>query len=396
MMPFTAWLVVHLRDLSVFIIAVSLVYHLLALWEGWKFAHRRPWPKPKTLSPVSVLKPLAHWDEETRDNVRSFCTQEYPRLQVVLGPKADVALQVREASPCPQDERLEVTTVICHDGLAVNPKINQVIQMWPHVHHDWIVLADQDMRVGPDYVQRVTAPLADPEVGLVTCFHAAWGAETLPALVEALLINTEYLPSMLVGRRLMGMRFAFGATLATRRDIIEGMGGFDALADYLADDFQMAQMALKLGHRVVLSDYIVESRLAPMSWRQMLTHQLRWARTNRACAPSGWFFSIITHLLFWTTVFWVLSGFSAASARLLFATMLFRGMETTYYNHVFQGIRPAWMGAWLAPVQDLVYFAVWLLSFRTDEVEWAGHRYEVLPDGTMRLVVPEGVAPQSP
>ena len=397
MIGLISWIIHHIDVLILLIIMASLAYHLLAFWEGWKFRRHRAPASPPYLPPVTILKPLSHWDADTRDNVRTFCRQDYPRLQVVLGPKEGIAPLVANAPPCENDERTEVTTVVCREGMAVNPKISQVVQMWPYVRHDWILLVDQDMRVGPDYLRRILATLQKPGVGLVTCFHAVREVSTLPAFVEALLINATYLPSMLVGRRLMGgMRFALGATLATRRDIIEAIGGFEALADYLADDFHLGRLVRERGYRVVLSDYVVESRLPSMSWHQMVLHQLRWARTNRACAPRGWLFSVITHLLFWVMVFWVVDGFSVWGSRLLFASLLLRSAENTYYNYVFDGLRPAWKGAWLVPVQDAVYFLVWLLSFHTDTVEWAGHRYEIFPDGTMRPVTVEKVAHQPP
>ncbi len=379
------------------LVGMAIFYQLVAIYEVWAFSREKHASKPdKELPPVSVLKPLTWWDDEVRRNVHTFCEQDYPMFQVVLGPKPDALPALRRLSPCPSTDRREVSVVVCHERRAVNPKISQILQMWPAVKHDFVVVADADMRVGADYLRRVVAPLLEPRVGVVTCFHAAREVETLPALIEALLVNTEYLPSILVGRRLLGMRFAFGATIALRRDVLEAIGGFEALADYLADDYQIAYRAWKRGYKVLLSNYIVESRVLPMTWRQLLAHQLRWARTNRACQPVGWFFSIVTHLSLWSTAWWAASGFSSTGWRLLILTFLFRTLQTAYYNARLEGLRPAWTGAWLAPLRDAIFFAVWALSFVRDTVEWAGREYEVFPDGTMREVVSEGVAAQRP
>ncbi len=375
------------------LIAIAVLYHLVAIYEVWAFTReeKRP-PANGDLPPVSVLKPLTVWDMETRQNTLTFCEQDYPAFQVVFGPKPDALPALRRLPPCPSTERREVTVVVCDRRRAVNPKISQVLQMWPAVKHDVIVMADADMRVTPDYLRRVVAPLADPRVGVVTCFHAAREVETLPALFEALLVNTQYLPSILVGRRVMGMRFAFGATIAFRRDVLDAIGGFEALADYLADDYQIAYQAWRRGYKILLSDYIVESRLPPMSWRQLLSHQFRWARTNRACQPTGWFFSVVTHLTTWSTAWWVVSGFSHTGWRVLILTFLFRTLQAAYYNARLEGLRPAWTGAWLAPLADLIFTLMWALSFLKDTVVWAGREYEVFPDGTMREVTPEEVA----
>lgn len=392
MMSFLAEYVLFI--LSV-LIGIAMLYQLVAIYEVWAYSHAKDdSPQEQDLPPVSILKPLTAWDEEVRRNVNTFCNQDYPAFQVILGPKAESLPALRRLAPCPSTDRREVKVMVCDEQRAVNPKISQVLQMWPAVKHDVIVMADADMRVTPDYLRRVVAPLLDPGVGVVTCFHAVREVETLPALIEALLVNTEYLPNVLVGRRVLGMRFAFGATIALRRDVLQAIGGFESLADYLADDYQIAYRAWKSGYKVVLSDYIVESRVPPMSWRQLVSHQLRWARTNRACQPVGWFFSVVTHLSVWSTAWWVVSGFSHTGWRILILTFLFRTLQTAYYNARLEGLRPAWTGAWLAPVRDLVYFAVWALSFVRDTVEWAGRTYEVFPDGTMREVVSEGVAAQ--
>lgn len=379
------------------LVGIAILYNLAGVYEVWAFtARRRPCTTNGKLPPVTVLKPLTAWNTDVRENLASFCHQDYPKYQVVIGPKPDHAAAVQRQLPCPHDDRREVTVVVCDDRRAVNPKINQVLQMDPAARYDVLVLADADMRVTPEYLRCVVAPLTDPEVGVVTCYHVAHDAPTTAALVEALLINTEYLPSILVGRRLQGMHFGFGATLATRRDVLQAIGGWDTLGDYLADDYQLADRAARAGFRVVLSDYLVESRLSPMTWREMILHQLRWARTNRACQPTGWFFSIITHLTFWSVVWWIVSGLSTTGRDLVLLTLVFRAVQSTYYNARINGLRPAWRGAWLVPLRDAIYFLVWLWSHLTDEVTWAGRTYQVFPDGRMREVPTEVSLPQEP
>lgn len=393
----TAWIINYALFALSLLIAVAVLYHLLAIYEVWMFTQgHNERVEEERLPPVTVLKPLTTWDMETRQNVHTFCDQDYPAFQVVLGPKPDALPALRRLPPCPSTDRRRVDVVVCDRRVAVNPKISQVLQMWPTAEHDYVVMADADMRVTPEYLRRVVAPLLDPRVGVVTCFHSAREVETLPALFEALLVNGQYLPSILVGRRVMGMRFAFGATIAFRRDVLERIGGFEALADYLADDYQMAYQAWQKGYKVVLSDYIVESRLPAMSWRQLFSHQLRWARTNRACQPTGWFFSVVTHLTTWSMAWWLLSGFSPTGWRVIVLTFLFRTLQSAYYNARLEGLRPAWTGAWLTPLADLFFTLMWGISFLKDTVVWAGREYEIFSDGTMREVTAEGVAAQRP
>ncbi len=380
------------------LLGLAFLYQLVALYETWRFtADRGTWaPAPEPGPPVTLLKPLPAWTPEVREDLATFCIQRYPRYQVLVGIRAEEAPAVRAELPCAAQPGWEVRVIPCGEEVrAANPKIRQVLQMVPAARHPILVLADADMRVGPDYLARVVAPLRRPEVGLVTCYHVAREAPTLPAALEAMLINTEYLPAILVGRRLQGMGFGFGATLALRREVLEAIGGFEAVADVLADDNQLAVRTLRQGYRVVLSDYLPESRLPPMDWAGLLEHQLRWARTHRACQPAGWFFSLLTHLTLWSLLWWWADGLSSTGGRLVAWTLLFRMGQATLYNLWVDGLRPRWLPALLAPLRDGLYLLLWAWSHLTDRVVWAGQGYRVHPDGTLEPLPEEALAKRS-
>lgn len=279
-----------------------------------------------------------------------------------------------------------VQWVVCDLRLAENPKISEVLQLYPLAEHDVLILSDADMRVDTAYIARVVAPLQDPRVGVVTCLYRVREAPTLFGIVEALMINVDFVPSVLVARRLFGLKFAFGASIAIRREVLEAIGGFEALADYLADDYQIGHRAWEAGYHVVLADYLVENRVPAMSFGDLYRHQLRWARTNRVCEPAGWFFSQITHLTFWALTWLALSGFSEVGWRLLGATLLFRVLEGGYMNARLDGLRRYWRIAWLMPLKDLFSLAMWFLSFTGNRVYWAGRQYLVARDGRMKEV----------
>jgi len=374
-----------IQDLVSLIIVASLAYHVLAVYEVARFARglRRPL-ESSFQPPVTLLKPLVMWNDQTRENLVSFCHQRYPAYQVLVGIPAHLDVDALIAELTPLAERTTLQWTVCDEQVATNPKLNEVLQLLPLARHGIFVLSDADMRVTPDYLARVVAPLQEPAVGVVTALYSVREAPTLPGAVEALMINVDFAPSVLVARRLFGMAFAFGASIALRREVLEAIGGFAALADYLADDFQIGYRAAKAGYRVVLAEYVVENRLPAMGFIDLYRHQLRWARTNRICRPTGWFFSLITHLSFWATTWLVLSGFSETGWRLVGATLVFRVLEGQYVNARLNGLRRFWRVAWLMPLKDLFSLAMWALSFTGNQVHWAGREYRVLRDGRMR------------
>lgn len=381
-------------DLSLDILSVasvmlilSFLYHAFALYEARAFVRRRRGdPDDVSWPPVTLLKPLAHWDEQVRRNLETFCRQEYPRYQLLLAlparEKASAALLTLAAMPC----RASLRWQVCDVPLAANPKVSELLQVYPFAEHEVLVLSDADIRVDPAYIRRVVAPLRDPGVGLVTCLYIAPEAIGVPGAIEALMINVDFIPSVLVGRRLFGSRFALGATIAIKKEVLEAVGGFQALADYLADDYQLGWRVRRAGYRIAIADYIVQNIVPPMRFEDLYRHQVRWSRTIRVNQPIGWFFSLITHLVFWSALWLFLNGFSDEGWQLLSAALVFRLIEGYCLNTWLDGLPSYWRVAWLMPVKDLLSFLVWLLSFTGSRVHWAGRDYVVGRDGRMVAV----------
>jgi ceramide glucosyltransferase len=257
-------------------------------------ADDRPIEEP----PVSVLKPLFGAEPGLAENLRSFADQDYPDCQIVLGlrDRTDPALPIARALIRERPERDIVLVVDSRTG-GSNLKVANLENMLPAARHDLIVIADSDMRVTPDYLRAVTAPLADRRVGLVTCLYHGVSAGGLWSVLAALHINYSFLPGALAGAALGVGGGCFGATLAVRRDVLERIGGFARLRNELADDHRMGSAVRRLGLATVLSPYIVENRVSEPSLASLWRHELRWARTSKEMAPAGFAGSLITHTI---------------------------------------------------------------------------------------------------
>jgi ceramide glucosyltransferase len=252
--------------------------------------------------------------------------------------------------------------------------VGALIDLAREARHALLVVNDADIRVEPDYLLRVTAPLANPEVGLVTCLYRAEGS-TFPARFEGLGIATDFAPSTLVARMVGVNNFAMGSTMAFRRLDLERIGGFEAIADYLADDFQLGRRISSLGLRCVLSDVIVTTHMGG-EWRDVWLHQVRWSRTIRVSNFWGYLGLPVTFATVWALLA-ALSGHEILAGATLAARML---MATTAGWSVLRSRDT--LSLWLLiPFRDLFGFAVWIAGLFGDSVVWRGTRLRLDREG---------------
>jgi ceramide glucosyltransferase len=366
--------------------AVSgIAYYLLCTWSAAQFLRRKAKSTvSEILPPVSILKPLKGTDPEMYESFRSHCLQQYPEYEIVFGVSEQddpaVALMERLKSEFPERD---INLVVCSRALGSNTKVSNLAQMVQVAKHDCLLVNDSDIRVPPDYLHRVTRPLHEAHVGLVTCLYRGIAGDTLGSRLEALGISTDFAGGVLAAQFLEGgVRFGLGSTLAFRRGELEGIGGFEALANHLADDYELGARIAAQGKRVELADVVVETFLPAYSWHAFLQHQLRWARSVRDSRRWGYVGLGFTFGVPWALVALLLSGAKAWAWALLAATLLARcgmalavGWKTLRDPQVIRGL-------WLIPLRDLTALLVWIASFAGHKIQWRGDSY-LLKDGKL-------------
>lgn len=345
---------------------------------------RRGVPPPAgPLPPVTVLKPLRGCDPHLAANLASLCRQDHPDFQVVCGvhdpadPAVPVVRQLQREFPG------RVDLVIDGRLQGANRKVSNLCNMLGAARHDLLVIADSDIRVPGDYLRRLAARLRDPRVGIVSCLYRARGTGSRAARLEAMTIDMDFMPLVLVARLVETPRYAFGATMALRRAVLEASGGFRPLADMLADDFHLGRRVAACGYRLELSEVVVETVFTVDSWRHLFRHQLRWARTYRTCRPAGYFLTVFTHGTLWALLAVAYAGGSAAGWQVAAALCALRLGSALYVaNH---GLGAAWRVSDLAllPLRDLGGSLLWLLAFLGSTVRWNGMRFRVRRDGQL-------------
>ena len=356
-----------------------------AWWLAEHFFGRRTEASRETHLPgVSVLKPLKGVDAEALANFESFCRQDYPCYQVLFGvsdPDDPIIPLVRRLQARHPELDIQLHLLAENEG---NPKAVLLHQLAARAGHDVLVTSDSDIRVPPDFLRSAAIPLNDPSVGLVTFPYRGTAPVTFTARLEALHMSGTFLPSALVGRRLLGMRFALGASTALRRRDLERLGGFAAVAPYLADDYQLGSRIAGLGLRVDMSRTVVASVLGATSFREQWEREVRWARTTRVSRPLEYPGLLLTHTLPLALVLVPLTGSSTLSLAVLGISLVLR-LAVAWRVTALAGGRDIqrWL-AWL-PVRDLLSAAVWLVGLVGTRVTWRGRRYRVGVDGRLSV-----------
>jgi ceramide glucosyltransferase len=330
--------------------------------------------------PVSVLKPLHGAEPRLYENLRSFCLQAHPDYQLIFGvhdpddPAVAVVQQLRTAFP-----QLAMALVVDPRVHGSNLKVGNLMNMLPHANGDWLVLADSDISVPADYLVRVTAPLADPDVGIVTCLYHGVAQHGLWSWLGCLFIDDWFAPSVRLAHAFGSTRFAFGSTIALRRDTLQAIGGFEALRDTLADDFWLGEMTRQRRLRTVLSDMVVGTDVSETRLSTLWTHELRWLRTIRAIAPLGF---AMTFVCFTSPM--LLLGLTLAPSASTAGLAVLGGCARILLNISQRSSNHAalpWHELLLIPLRDGLSLLEWAVALTGWRVRWHGQVLHARGDG---------------
>jgi ceramide glucosyltransferase len=356
------------------------LFAVLATWATGRFL-RLPATRPSAWPSVTVLRPL-HGDEpELYENLVSLCDQDYPGpVRIVLGVQdpADPALGAARRLHAEHPDR-DIVLVVDPTPHGANRKIGNVINMSARITGQIIVLSDSDVRLPRDGLAAIVAALEAPGAGLVHCLYRGRAIDSRWSILATQDSNTRFIPSVVVGDAL-GAHPCLGPTMALTASVLDKVGGFAYLADFLADDFELGREVRRLGYRIVCPRIVIDHVFPERSARQMLVHELRWARTVRLVQPAGYLGSVITHFLALAMIGAVLAGGAGWSLALLAALLLVRLGQAHWANRT---LRAEGRALWLIPVRDLISFAVFVAAHLGARVEWRGHRMVVRPDGAI-------------
>ncbi|MBF2067527.1 MAG: bacteriohopanetetrol glucosamine biosynthesis glycosyltransferase HpnI [Calothrix sp. C42_A2020_038] len=336
---------------------------------------------------VTILKPLCGLDTNTYDNLASFCRQNYPNYQIVFSVRdsqdavIDIVKQIISDFP-----NLDIDFIQCDRVIGANLKISNLANAITVAKHDILILADSDIRVGSDYLQRIIQPFKNQEIGVVTCLYRSLPQGWI-TLIETISQTTEFNAEVLVSNQLAGsINYAFGATIVIRKQVLSAIGGFEALADYLADDFQLGNLPFKAGYKIVLSNYIVEHELKETSLKDAIEQKIRWARCIRFSRPWGYKGLIFTHGIAFSLLLLIITSGAKIAWTMFFTTWTIRLIMGWLIGVRFTQDLSAKKYCWMIPLCDLCGFVIWCCGFLGNTVEWRGQRFQLTKDGKLTTI----------
>lgn len=333
---------------------------------------------------ISILKPLCGSEEGLEENLRSFFEQRHPQFEILLAVHRsdDPAVLVVEKLQREYHDRVHARLFVTGESPVPNAKAFSLQKLVREASYDLLVMSDSDVRVTPDFLTHLADEFSSPNVGLVSCPYRAVPGSSLCSRLEAIGMNTEFLAGVLIARIVEGMKFALGPAVAVRRSVLDALGGFAYLQQYLAEDFVMGQRTAQLGYVVLLSSYIIEHRIGGQGVWHNMSHRLRWARSTRRSRPAGYWGQIFTYPLAWALLLWMAYSAAWPVVLLTLAVRACAAWATASWVLHDTFLRRRW---WLLPVQDLLGFLVWVGGFAGDTIVWRDRECTLLRDGRLRV-----------
>ncbi len=373
-----------IRFLLGLLTVASICYFIVGIVAARRFFSAKPQPPPADRPPVSVLVPLCGADFRAYENYASLCRQDYPRFQLIFGVRdpndTSVALIRRLQADFPD---VPIDLVISSREIGPNPKVNNLNNMYRLARHDVIALLDSDILVERGFLGTLTAELTAQRGGVVTCLYRAGAAPGLATKLEAVGISSEFAPGVLIAQMAGDISFAFGATIVMTRAAFDAIGGFPAIAAYLADDYMIGNLARRHGLPVRLSRYVVQTVLSRLTLRGFLKHQVRWARGIRACSPWGHTGSLVTNGTALSALYLAASGFSSFGWLVFLCTVAFRLAMAHAVGVRCLGDGLLQRNLLLVPIRDFFSLFIWCAALFGKRVEWRGQVFRLQSNGKM-------------
>ncbi len=374
------------RDMVLGIAAIPFIYYALALLSSFRFFLR-----PRTDSrerggfepPISNLKPVRGLDPEAYENYASFCRQDYPNYEIIfcVGDDTDPVLPVLQRL-IRDFPATNIRIVIGSGRVATNDKVAKLARMTQEAAYEHLVISDSDVRVQPDYLRRLIAPMADSKVGAVTCFYVPTEETSWVQRLQDVGMLSDFYPGILVARQLDGVKFALGPTIVTTRSRLRAFGGYEAIEKRPADDLLVGRLIAEQGCEVVLLPYAISTVPDYQSLKELFYKRLRWITVMRHMRPWGHMGLIFTLGLPWALLAVALVPTPEVALGYLGGYLVVRSLLTILVGSWGLKQQGVWKKLALIPLWDAMATLIWLASFARRTIRWRGQDY-LIHDGEL-------------
>jgi ceramide glucosyltransferase len=369
-----------------FLCLSSVLFYCYGIYAAITFLSQSPTINFEFHPPVTILKPLCGLDNNAEMNLKSFCCQNYPSFQVIFAVRdsQDPNIEIVEKT-IQQLPDIDISLVVNERTIGTNLKVSNLANALTKAKHEIFVIADSDICVNSDYLLAVVQPFQDEKVGVVTCLYRSmvqgWGAT-----LEAIWTATDFHAGVLVSNQMEGIKFALGSTIVIRKSVLEKIGGFAEIADYLADDFQLGNLPAKAGYKVVLSNYVVEHVLGSSTFVNSLQRQIRWTRGIKLSRPWGYLGLIFTFGVVSSLLLLIATSGSIAGWINLAIVWTMRLVMGWVVGVIVLNDLVAKKYFLLIPLWDLLHFVIWCFSFVGGKIEWRGQKLTLTKEGKLVML----------
>jgi ceramide glucosyltransferase len=358
--------------------AIPFIYYVLAMWSTVRFfleSRKEIQPNAGFTPPISCLKPIKGLDIEAYENYASFCRQDYPNYEIVFCADPDdpafsvVEKLIRDFPGC------NIRLLSGSGRNAINDKVARLVRLTAEAKYEIFVITDGDVRVGPEYLRTVISPLRDPKVGAATCLYVSTKENNLVEELQSIGMISDFFASTMVAWNLDGIKFTFGQTIVTRRESVQGYGGYTVIENRPADDVYAGRLVAEQGYEVKLLPYVVQSVADFHSFKDLLHKRIRWMTVQRLMRPWGHVGLIFTFGLPWALLavathptMWVALAYLGGYALCRVTITWLVGMWGMKQHGIWKKIP-------LIPVWDAIAFLLWIASFARNTIRWRGVDY---------------------
>ena len=381
-----------MTGVSIALLSLSLIgalYYVLstcALVSHFRKRRKKRLPYRAPAQPrISILKPVSGLDTGAHANFESYLRQDYANYEVLFG-----VLDPDDASlPTIRGVIRELSHASVHLGAQItgsNNKVRILHLLAQQATGDILVVTDADTRVSSHFLRRIVSPFATESVGVVTCMYRGIRARTVADAFEGLHMTCTFAPGVASANRLRGIDFGLGAAIAIRKSVLDQIGGFEPIVNYLADDFQLGRRPAQAGHEVALSEYVVDVVLSGDSLRTVLARELRWSRTTKASRPWGHLGQVFTFGFVYALILLPVAGFSATAWSVLGGVTLVRATSAWVGARKCLKDRAFLKRVYLLPLRDVLSFAIWVAGYFSRTVTWRGRKLRLTEGGRMAEV----------
>ena len=369
----------YLRDAFLIIAAIPFVYYAIVIYSAWRYFAQPPSEGDAGFTPpVSILKPFRGMDPDAYENLTSFCRLDYPQYEMVFCVDPDdEAIQRLLSRLSAEFPHCRIRVLHGSGRVATNDKVAKLARLVNEAEHEIVVISDSDVRVRPDYLRHVVAPLRDAKVGAVTCLYVHTEIKTFTDHLQSAGMMSDFYAGVLIDWQLEGMKFALGPTIATTRTRLDGFGGYPVLENRPADDLLVGRLIEEQGFEIRLVRYAIDTVCDYASMNELMHKRLRWLVVMRHMRPRGHMGLLLTQGLPWSIAAAAICPILGVASTYLGTYIVLRMAMTWIIGIHGLKQRVVWKQMPLLPLWDAIAFLIWLVSFSRNSIRWRGADYYI-------------------